>query len=132
MSKKSRDFNPHASMATIGEGRKFVLFPKKQTIFAQGDPSDAVFYVQTGKVKLTVVSRTGKEATIGILSPGDFFGEACLTGQPLRMRNLPAGSTATEPGWVPAAKGDDAMRVRAPEVESMVNPERLSESRLAV
>ena len=57
--KKRRDFDPHAFLATIGEGRKFVLFPKKQTIFAQGDPSDAVFYIQTGKVKLTVVSKTG-------------------------------------------------------------------------
>ena len=83
--KKKRDFNPHALLATIGEGRKSVLFPKKQKIFAQGDTADAVFYVQTGKVTLTVVSETGKEATIGILSEGQFFGEACLVGQPLRM-----------------------------------------------
>jgi CRP/FNR family cyclic AMP-dependent transcriptional regulator len=62
-----------------------VLFPKKQRIFAQGDTADAVFYVQTGKVTLTVVSQTGKEATIGILGDGHFFGEACLLGQPLRM-----------------------------------------------
>src|SRR6202790_5398422 len=54
-------------------------------IFAQGDSSDAVFYIQEGKVKLTVVSKNGKEATIGILNEGDFFGEGCLTGQPLRM-----------------------------------------------
>ena len=63
--KKRRDFDPNAFLATIGEGRKFVLFQKKQTIFAQGDLADAVFYIQTGKVKLTVVSKTGKEATIG-------------------------------------------------------------------
>ena len=82
--KKRRDFDPHAFLATIGEGRKIVTFPAKQTIFAQGDPTDAVFYVQTGKVRLTVVSNDGKEATIGIL--GDqFFGEGCLTGQPLRL-----------------------------------------------
>jgi CRP-like cAMP-binding protein len=55
---------------------------RKQGIFAQGDPADAVFYIQTGKVKLTVVSKTGKEATIGILSDGDFFGEGSLAGQP--------------------------------------------------
>jgi len=61
------------------------VFSKKQTIFVQGDSSDAVFYIQTGKVKLTVVSRTGKEATIGILNEGDFFGEGCLTGQPRRL-----------------------------------------------
>ncbi len=62
-----------------------MLFPKKQTIFAQGDPADAVFYLQTGKVKLAVVSKTGKEATIGILSDGSFFGEGSLAGQALRM-----------------------------------------------
>ena len=83
--KKRRDFDPHAFLATIGEGRKFVLFPKKQGIFTQGDSANAVFYIQTGKVKLTVVSRPGKEATIGILGEGDFFGEACLAGQPFRM-----------------------------------------------
>ncbi len=66
-------------------GRKIAAFPKKQTIFVQGDPSDCVFYIQKGKVKLTVVSESGKEATIGILNEGDFFGEGCLTGQPLRM-----------------------------------------------
>jgi CRP-like cAMP-binding protein len=58
---------------------------KKQTIYAQGDACDAVFYVQKGKVRLTVVSTKGKEATIGLLNPGDFFGEDGLAGQPLRM-----------------------------------------------
>jgi CRP/FNR family cyclic AMP-dependent transcriptional regulator len=82
---KRRDFDPHAFLATIGVGRKAVAFAKKQTVFTQGDPADAVFYVQTGKIRLTVVSKTGKEATIGILGERDFFGEACLTGQPLRM-----------------------------------------------
>jgi CRP/FNR family transcriptional regulator, cyclic AMP receptor protein len=88
--KKRRDFDPHAFLATIGEGRKFVLFPKKQTIFAQGDPSDAVFYIQTGKVRLTVVSSDGKEATIGILGGGEFFGEGALAGQALRMGSATA------------------------------------------
>ena len=83
--KKRRDFDPHAFLATIGEGRKIVSFPKKQTIFTQGDPADAVFYVQTGKVRLTVVSNDGKEATIGILGDGAFFGEGALAGQALRM-----------------------------------------------
>jgi CRP-like cAMP-binding protein len=69
--KKKRDFDPNTFLATIGEGRKFVLFPKKQTIFAQGDFADAVFYIQDGKVRLTVVSETGKEATLGILGEGD-------------------------------------------------------------
>ncbi|HWX93652.1 MAG TPA: Crp/Fnr family transcriptional regulator [Terriglobales bacterium] len=83
--KKRRDFDPHTFLATIGEGRKSVRFRKRQGIFTQGDTANAVFYIQTGKVKLTVVSKPGKEATIGILSEGDFFGEACMVGQPLRM-----------------------------------------------
>ncbi|HXC44473.1 MAG TPA: Crp/Fnr family transcriptional regulator [Candidatus Dormibacteraeota bacterium] len=82
---RRRGFDPSTFLATIGEGRKIVIFRKKHTVFAQGDEADAVFYVQKGKVKLTVVSNTGKEATIGILSEGDFFGEGCLAGQPLRM-----------------------------------------------
>ena len=64
--------------------------PKKQTIFAQGDETDAVFYVQKGKVRLTVVSKTGKEATIGIVSEGNFFGEAALAGQVRRMGSAAA------------------------------------------
>jgi CRP/FNR family cyclic AMP-dependent transcriptional regulator len=83
--KKKRDFDPNAFLAAIGEGRKIVPFEKKQTIFAQGDVADAVFYIQSGKVKLAVVSNNGKEATIGILGEKDFFGEGCLAGQPLRM-----------------------------------------------
>jgi CRP/FNR family cyclic AMP-dependent transcriptional regulator len=78
-------FDPQVFLDTIGGGRKALLFPKKQTIFAQGDRADAVFYLQTGKVRLTVVSKNGKEATIGILSEGSFFGEGSLAGQPLRM-----------------------------------------------
>jgi CRP/FNR family transcriptional regulator, cyclic AMP receptor protein len=89
-SKNDREFDPHAFLATIGEGRKAMLFPKKHTIFAQGDPADAVFYLQTGKVRLTVVSKTGKEATIGILSDGSFFGEGSLAGQALRMGSATA------------------------------------------
>ncbi len=88
--KKRRDFDPHAFLATIGEGRKSVLFQRKQGIFAQGDAADAVFYIQTGKVKLSVVSKTGKEATIGILGDGDFFGEGSLAGQALRMGSATA------------------------------------------
>ena len=82
---KSRKFDPQTFLSTIDGGRTIAAVPKKQTIFAQGDSSDAVFYIQGGRVKLTVVANSGKEATIGILSQGDFFGEGCLTGQPLRM-----------------------------------------------
>ncbi len=88
--RKKRDFDPVAFLATIGEGRKSVLFQGKQGIFAQGDAADAVFYIQTGKVKLTVVSKTGKEATIGILGEGDFFGEGGLAGQLLRISSATA------------------------------------------
>ena len=89
-SKKGREFDAHAFLATIGEGRKAVLLSKKQTIFAQGEPADAVFYLQTGTVRLTVVSTTGKEVTIGILNDGSFFGEGSLAGQPLRMGSATA------------------------------------------
>jgi len=83
--KKRSKFDTKTFLSSLNGGRKIVTFPKKQTIFVQGDSSDAVFYIQTGKVKLTVVSESGKEATIGILNEGDFFGEGCLTGQLLRM-----------------------------------------------
>jgi CRP-like cAMP-binding protein len=82
---KRRKFDPKTFLSTIDGGRKVEGFPRKQAIFVQGDSSDAVFYVQKGKVKLTVVAKSGKEATIGILSEGDFFGEGCLAGQPLRL-----------------------------------------------
>jgi CRP/FNR family transcriptional regulator, cyclic AMP receptor protein len=82
---KISKFDPNTFLSTFDGGRKIVGFSKKQTIFAQGDSSEAVFYIQRGKVKLTVVSKVGKEATIGILNEGDFFGEGCLTGQGLRL-----------------------------------------------
>ena len=83
--KMNRDFDPKQFLATIGEGRKVVVTPRKQTIYTQGDVADSVFYIQEGKVGLTVVSKIGKEATLGILNGGDFFGEGVLAGQPLRM-----------------------------------------------
>ena len=82
---KGIKFDPKTFLSTIDGGRKIADSSKKQKIFVQGDSSDAVFYIQKGKVKLTVVSKSGKEATIGILNEGDFFGEGCLTGQPLRL-----------------------------------------------
>ena len=88
--RKNRDFDPDTFLATIGEGRKTVAVPKKRLIFAQGDRADAVFYVQKGKVLLTVVSQAGKEATIGIVSEGNFFGEGALAGQVLRMGSAAA------------------------------------------
>jgi CRP-like cAMP-binding protein len=88
--KKKGDFDPRKFLATIGEGRKVVAFLKKQTIFTQGDEADAVFYIQEGKIRLTVVSKIGKEATLGILSERGFFGEGSLAGQTLRMGSATA------------------------------------------
>src|SRR6202795_3245 len=83
--KTKHDFNPHAFLSTIGKGRDTQRFQKKGMIFAQGEPSDGLFYIQTGKVQLSVVSERGKEATLAILGIGDFFGEGGLAGQLLRM-----------------------------------------------
>src|ERR1700730_8368107 len=88
--KKLSDFNPNTFLATIGDGRKNLSFEKNQGIFAQGDTADAVFYIQKGKVKLSVVSKTGREATIGLLTEGNFFGEGALAGQALRMGSAAA------------------------------------------
>jgi CRP/FNR family cyclic AMP-dependent transcriptional regulator len=85
-----REFDPDTFLATIGDGRKILAFEKKQSIFTQGDTADAVFYIRTGKVRLTVVSKAGKEATIGILKEGDFFGEGALAGQMVRMGSATA------------------------------------------
>ena len=90
--KTDRTFNPDAFLATIGVGRRILTVPKKTGIFTQGEPADSVFYVQEGKVRLSVVSSTGKEATIAILSKGDFFGEGSLAGQALRMGSASAAS----------------------------------------
>ena len=88
--KKKSDFSPHAFLSTVGKGREMVSFQKKETIFAQGDSRDGLFFVQTGKVQLSVVSEGGREATLGILGEGDFFGEGGLAGQPQRMSSATA------------------------------------------
>src|SRR5580700_11860739 len=88
--RKNREFDSDIFLATIGDGRKILSFSRKETIFAQGDGADAVFYVQKGKVRLTVVSQAGKEATIAIVSEGNFFGEGSLAGQLLRMGSAAA------------------------------------------
>ena len=78
-------FNPKAFLSKVGNGKTTLKFLKNQIIFSQGDASDAVFYIQQGKVKITVVSSKGKEAVIAVLEPTHFLGEGCLSGQPLRM-----------------------------------------------
>jgi CRP/FNR family transcriptional regulator, cyclic AMP receptor protein len=82
---KKNDFNPRTFLSTVGKGREMVSFGKKSTIFAQGDSTDGLYFIQEGKVQLSVVSEAGKEATLGILSEGDFFGEGGLGGQLIRM-----------------------------------------------
>jgi CRP/FNR family cyclic AMP-dependent transcriptional regulator len=74
-------FDPQTFLKQVGNGKTTLTFPKKQILFSQGDAADAVFYVQAGKVKLTVVSQQGKEAIIAVLEKGSFFGEGCLAGQ---------------------------------------------------
>jgi CRP/FNR family cyclic AMP-dependent transcriptional regulator len=93
--KKRPKFDPQTFLSTIDGGRVITTFRRKQTIFAQGDSADAVFYIQKGKARLSVVSKIGKEATIGILNEGDFFGEGCLTGQAIRMCSAVAMSDCT-------------------------------------
>jgi CRP/FNR family cyclic AMP-dependent transcriptional regulator len=83
-------FDPKAFLSKVNGGRAISEYRKDKTIFRQGDPSDAVFYIQSGKVKTTVVSEAGKEAVVALLGNGDFFGEGCLTGQPQRLATVSA------------------------------------------
>ena len=107
MTAKKHRFDPNKFLATVGEGREIIMFRKKHTLFSQGEVCDAVFYLQSGKVKLTVVSTNGKEATLGILGAGDFFGEGCLIGQTLRMTT----ATAVTEGAVLRVDKKSMMRV---------------------
>jgi CRP/FNR family transcriptional regulator, cyclic AMP receptor protein len=79
------DFDPKRFLASAGKGRMLADHPKNHAIFLQGDPADGIFYIHKGKIKLTVVSKQGKEAVVALLGAGDFFGEGCLAGQPVRM-----------------------------------------------
>jgi CRP/FNR family cyclic AMP-dependent transcriptional regulator len=87
-------FDAKTLLAAVGEGSATRDYQKAQLVFAQGDRADAVFFVQRGKVKLTVLSRQGKQAVIALLGPGDFFGEGCLAGQPVRMATATAMTEA--------------------------------------
>jgi CRP/FNR family transcriptional regulator, cyclic AMP receptor protein len=78
-------FNPKKFLARVGEGKTISKYRKDQIVFSQGEVAESIFYIQQGKVKLTVVSEQGKEAVVAIIGPGQFFGEACLNGHPLRI-----------------------------------------------
>jgi CRP-like cAMP-binding protein len=89
--KKKPNFDPAAFLAKAGLGRTIVDLQKKQIVFSQGDPADAIFYVQSGRVKLSVISSAGKEATIALLGAGSFLGEECVAAaQPVRMATATA------------------------------------------
>jgi len=88
--KPRRSFNAKSFLAKVGEGRRIAKHRDGETIFSQGDPADAVFYIQKGKVKVTVVSEQGKEAVVAILGADQFFGEGCLAGQTQRIATVTA------------------------------------------
>jgi CRP/FNR family transcriptional regulator, cyclic AMP receptor protein len=88
--KRKPVFDPKAFLAKADGGRTISNYQKDQTVFSQGEAADAVFYIQQGKIKITVVSEQGKEAVVAILGTGDFFGEGCLVGQSLRMATVTA------------------------------------------
>jgi CRP/FNR family transcriptional regulator, cyclic AMP receptor protein len=83
-------FDPKDFLAKVGEGKTVVEFRENQTVFSQGEVADTVFYIQQGRVKLTVISEQGKEAVVAILEPGQFFGEGCMNGHPKRMATTTA------------------------------------------
>ena len=86
----SNEFDPKIFLARVGTGKTILKIKRNQHVFKQGDPADTVFYIQEGKVKVTVVSEQGKEAVVGILEPGQFFGEGCLNGHTLRIATTTA------------------------------------------
>src|SRR6187399_3127619 len=83
-------FDPREFLAIVGEGKTILEFRKDDIVFAQGDVADAVFYIQKGRVKVVVISEQGKEAVVGILGPGQFFGEGCMNGHALRIATTTA------------------------------------------
>ena len=83
-------FDPKEFLAKVGEGKTIVEFDKDQIVFAQGDAADTVFYLQKGRIKIVVISEQGKEAVVGILGPGQFFGEGCMNGHSLRIATATA------------------------------------------
>ena len=86
--KRQPSFDPKSFLAMVGEGRSIEEYSKDQIVISQGDPADAVFYVQRGKVKVSIISKQGKEAVVAILETNDFFGEGCLAGQAQRIATV--------------------------------------------
>jgi CRP/FNR family transcriptional regulator, cyclic AMP receptor protein len=111
-SSATRAFDVGHYLTTSGVKKSLVSYRKAQTIFSQGEKSGSVFYLQTGTVKIAVTSSTGKEAVVALLRPGDFFGEGCIAGQPLRV------STAT------AMESSTALRIEKQEMIRVIHEER--------
>jgi CRP/FNR family transcriptional regulator, cyclic AMP receptor protein len=88
--KTNQVFDPKEFLAKVGEGKTILEFRKGQVVFAQGDAADTIYYVQTGRVKVVVISEQGKEAVVGILGPSQFFGEGCMNGHSLRIATATA------------------------------------------
>ena len=88
--KKKLPFDPKTFLSKVNGGHSLSDYRKDETVYAQGDPADSVFYIHKGKAKITVLSEQGKEAVVALLGPGDFFGEGCLAGQPRRMATASA------------------------------------------
>jgi CRP/FNR family cyclic AMP-dependent transcriptional regulator len=88
-------FDPKLFLGKTADGQSIATYQKHQVVFAQGDRADALFYLQSGKVKITVLSQQGKEAVLVLLGPGDFFGEGCLNGQTQRMTSALAMEEST-------------------------------------
>jgi CRP/FNR family transcriptional regulator, cyclic AMP receptor protein len=107
----SRPFDPVAFFETAAKGRVISKHRKNEAVFSQGDPADAVFYIKKGKVKVTVVSKLGKEAVIAILGIDEFVGEGCLTGQPKRLATASAMTECV------------TMRVAKTEIQSLLRNE---------
>jgi len=90
MPQTNATFDPQAFLTVVGGGQSVAIYNDRQSVFAQGDPADALFYIHKGRIKLTVVSRQGKEAVVAILNSGQFFGEGCLVAQTYRMASATA------------------------------------------
>jgi hypothetical protein len=108
---RATSFNPQTFLAKVGHGKTLLQARKHQRIFSQGDAADAVFYIQAGQVKLTIVSQQGKEAVVAILERGSFFGESCLAGHLLHL------ATATAFGAKIASRGSRRSRPQPREIE---------------
>ena len=107
-SKQKSTFNAQAFLDSPGIARKIVDYRRAEVIFTQGDPCESVLYIQKGGVKLSVLSKTGREAVVAMLAPGDFFGEGCLAGQPIRM----GSATATSDSTILLVDKDQMVRLR--------------------